>query len=97
VRALDRKLIRDVRRIWAQALAIALVMASGVATLVLGDGAYRSIHETRAAYYDRGGFGDVFAQARRRPKAWPVRSTAFRASRSPRRGSCGAPCLTCPA
>lgn len=66
--ALDRKLVRDIRRVWAQALAIALVMASGVATLVLGDGAYRSIHETRSAYYDRGGFGDVFAQARRAPE-----------------------------
>lgn len=68
MRALDLKLLRDIRRLWAQALAIALVMASGVATLVLGDGAYRSIYETRAAYYDRGGFADVFAQARRAPE-----------------------------
>lgn len=68
MRALDLKLMRDIRRVWAQALAIALVMASGVATLVLGDGAYRSIHETRAAYYDRGAFADVFAQARRAPE-----------------------------
>lgn len=66
--ALDAKLLRDIRRLWAQALAIAFVMASGVATLVIGDGAYRSIHETRAAYYDRGGFADVFAQARRAPE-----------------------------
>jgi len=68
VTVLDRKLLRDIRRLWAQALAIALVMASGVATLAIGDGAYRSIHETRAAYYDRGGFADVFAQARRAPE-----------------------------
>lgn len=68
MRVLDLKLLRDIRRLWAQALAIALVMASGVATLVLGDGAYRSIYETRAAYYDRGGFADVFAQARRAPE-----------------------------
>ncbi len=68
MRALDLKLLRDTRRIWAQALAIALVMACGVATLVLGDGAYRSIHETRAAYYDRGGFADVFVQVRRAPE-----------------------------
>lgn len=67
--ALDLKLLRDIRRLWAQALAIALVMASGVATLVIGDGAYRSIYETRAAYYDRGGFADVFAQARRVPES----------------------------
>ena len=68
MRALDLKLLRDLRRLWAQALAIALVMASGVATLVIGDGAYRSIYETRAAYYDRGAFADVFAQARRAPE-----------------------------
>lgn len=66
---LDRKLVRDFRRLWAQGLAIALVMASGVATLAIGDGAYRSIAETRAAYYDRGGFAEVFAQARRAPEA----------------------------
>lgn len=68
MRALDHKLLRDTRRLWAQALAIALVMASGVATLVIGDGAYRSLAETRAAYYDRGGFADVFAQTRRAPE-----------------------------
>ncbi len=66
--ALDRKLLRDIRRVWAQALAIALVMAAGVATLVLGDGAYRSIRETRGAYYDRASFADVFVQARRAPE-----------------------------
>ena len=36
---LQIKLLRDLRRLWAQALAIALVMAAGVATLVLGTGA----------------------------------------------------------
>ena len=37
MRMLDRKLLRDLRRMWAQALAIALVMASGVATLRAGE------------------------------------------------------------
>jgi putative ABC transport system permease protein len=41
--ALDRKLFRDLGRMWAQALAIALVMACGVAVLVLSVGTYRSI------------------------------------------------------
>ena len=66
---LDRKLLRDLRRIWAQALAIALVMASGVATYVLASGAYHSLDETRAAYYLRYRFADVFAQVRRAPKS----------------------------
>ncbi len=35
---LRRKALRDLRRLWGQALAIALVLAAGVATLILGDG-----------------------------------------------------------
>ena len=68
MRMLDRKL-RDLRRMWAQALAIALVMASGVATFVLASGAYHSLDETRAAYYLRYRFADVFAEVRRAPKS----------------------------
>ena len=52
---------------WAQALAIAMVMACGVATLIMAVGTYRSLEETRAAYYDRYRFGDVFASAVRAP------------------------------
>jgi len=66
---LDRKLLRDLRRMWAQALAITLVMASGVATFVLASGAYHSLDETRAAYYLRYRFADVFAEVRRAPKS----------------------------
>ena len=67
MRALDKKLLRDLRRLWAQALAIALVMACGAATLVLAVGTYRSLEETRAAYYERYRFGDVFGSAVRAP------------------------------
>ena len=49
---------------WAQALAIALVIASGVATFVLASGAYHSLEETRAAYYLRYRFADLFAEVR---------------------------------
>lgn len=66
---LDRKLARDLRRLWAQVLAIALVIAGGVAALVLAVGSYRSLDETRAAYYERYRFADVFATARRAPSA----------------------------
>ncbi|WP_087004712.1 ABC transporter permease [Rhizobium sullae] len=69
MRALDIKLLRDFGRLWAQALAIALVVAGGVATLILAVGSYRSLDETRAAYYERYRFGDVFATARRAPRA----------------------------
>jgi len=68
MRVLDRKLLRDIRRLWAQALAIALVVGGGVATLLLSVGSYRSLDETRTAYYERFRFADVFAVVTRAPK-----------------------------
>ena len=64
---LDKKLLRDFRRLWSQALAIALVAAAGVMTLLLGIGTHRSLSETQQAYYDRYSFADVFASATRVP------------------------------
>lgn len=69
VSVLDIKLLRDLRRLWAQALAIAFVVAGGVATLVMAVGSYRSLDETRLAYYERNRFADVFASVRRAPKS----------------------------
>jgi putative ABC transport system permease protein len=66
---LRRKVLRDLRRLWAQVLAIALVLASGVATLILGNGAYASLHETRARYYEENRFADIFADVTRAPRA----------------------------
>ncbi len=68
MRSLDVKLYRDHRRLWAQSLAIALVMAAGVATLILGTGAYRSLSDTRSAYYEANRFADIFANVTRAPK-----------------------------
>ncbi len=69
MKTLDRKLLRDLRELWAQGLAIALVLAAGVATVVLGNGAYRSLDETRATYYERYRFADLFATAKRFPRS----------------------------
>lgn len=71
------KLLRDLRRLWAQALAIALVMAAGVATLVLGVGAHAALHQTRAAYYQDSRFADVFAEVTRAPRALAGRIAAI--------------------
>jgi putative ABC transport system permease protein len=68
MRALDVKLFRDLRRLWAQALAIALVIAGGFSTVILAVGSARSLDETRIAYYERHRFADVFATVRRAPK-----------------------------
>lgn len=65
--ALDKKLVRDLGRLWAQTLAIALVLACGFATLLLAVGSYRSLDATRAAYYERHRFAHVFASTSRAP------------------------------
>ena len=65
---LDKKLLRDARRLYAQIIAIALVMACGVATIIIGVGAYRSLDQTRAAFYDRYHFANVFVSAVRAPR-----------------------------
>jgi putative ABC transport system permease protein len=64
---LDVKLARDFKRLWPLALAVAFVVAGGVATLVMSVGSYRSLDETRAAYYERDRFADVFATLVRAP------------------------------
>lgn len=77
MRALDRKLLRDLRRIWAQSLAIALVLACGVAVLVLAYGTQLTLIETRDAYYERNRFADVFAGATRAPLSLAERIAAI--------------------
>ncbi|MDP6704967.1 MAG: FtsX-like permease family protein [Alphaproteobacteria bacterium] len=65
---LDRKLRRDLWRIKIQALAIALVIGAGVAVFVMAFGTLNSIEETRAAYYERARFADIFAFVKRAPE-----------------------------
>jgi putative ABC transport system permease protein len=67
VGALDRKLIRDLRHIWLQVLAIALVIGCGVAMYVMSLATLRSLEETRFAYYERYRFADIFAEVKRAP------------------------------
>jgi putative ABC transport system permease protein len=69
MRVLDIKLFRDLKRVWAQGLAIALVVGGGNATLIMAVGSQRSLDETRIAYYERYRFADVFAVVRRAPKS----------------------------
>ncbi|RME16653.1 MAG: ABC transporter permease [Alphaproteobacteria bacterium] len=68
MRALDRKLLRDIRRLWAQSLAIAAVLAGGVLVMVMSYGAQRSLSQTRDAYYERARFAHVWSEAARAPQ-----------------------------
>ncbi|MEW9921641.1 FtsX-like permease family protein [Marimonas sp. MJW-29] len=67
MQAIDRKLLRDFKRLWLQALAIAMVLACGVSILLTAIGMYDAMSVTRAAYYERNRFADVFASANRAP------------------------------
>lgn len=62
------KLFRDLWRLRAQAVAIALVTAAGIATVVMAQGLIRSLDATRAAYYDQYRFADIFAPLVRAPE-----------------------------
>ena len=70
MRALHRKLLRDLWRMRGQVLAIALVMASGVGVLVMSLTTVESLEETAIAYYERYRFGHVFAAWSGRPSTW---------------------------
>ncbi|WP_425053432.1 ABC transporter permease [Psychromarinibacter sp. S121] len=66
---LDRKLFRDLWRIKGQAVAIVLVIATGVMLQVMMSGLVASLTETRRAYYERNNLADVFAPVVRAPDA----------------------------
>ncbi len=74
---LNRKLGRDLWRMRGQALAVAAVIASGLAMLIMSLGAVASLEETRAAFYERYRFADVFAHARRAPARLQARMAAI--------------------
>ena len=65
--ALNRKLLRDLFEMKAQALAIAMVVAAGVAMFVMYLSNFDSLRRTQAAYYARQRFADVFASLKRAP------------------------------
>ncbi len=69
VSALDRKLLRDLKRMRGQALTIALVMAVGIACFIALRGNYASLLAARAAYYQSERFADVFAHLERAPES----------------------------
>lgn len=73
MRALDRKLWRDLAKMWGQAITIALVVACGVASYVTMRAAYDSIVVARERHYTSERFADVFAHIERAPEAVAAR------------------------
>jgi putative ABC transport system permease protein len=66
---LERKLLRELGLLKGQIATIALVVAGGVACFISLRGTCDSLEWSRAAYYDRFRFADVFATAERVPES----------------------------
>ena len=66
---LDRKLLRDLRALKSQAFAVALVMACGLAMMIMTRSLILSLGTTRDSYYERYRFAQVFARLKRAPNA----------------------------
>lgn len=77
MRALDRKLLRDLRAMWSQALTIALVVASGVGGFLTSLSAVDSLAAARDTFYTEGRFADVFATVKRAPLALAAQLAAL--------------------
>ena len=69
MRALDRKVIRDLWHLRGQVIAIGMVIAAGIAALIMSLSTLEALDETTAAYYERYRFGDVFAFLKRAPES----------------------------
>ena len=69
MRALDRKLVRDLWQMRGQAIAICLVISCAAAMSVMSLSMQQSLGATRAAYYERYRFADVWAHVKRAPNA----------------------------
>ena len=68
MKALTRKALRDLWHLRSQALAIALVIAGGIANLVMSQATLRSLEATRDRYYAEQNFADAWVALKRAPE-----------------------------
>ncbi|MCZ2073782.1 MAG: ABC transporter permease [Bryobacterales bacterium] len=73
MRAINRKILRDLVGMRGQALAIALVVASGAATYIMSVSTLDALESTLAAYYREYRFADGFAPLKRAPRSVAAR------------------------
>jgi putative ABC transport system permease protein len=69
VKALDRKLLRDLWQLRSQVITVALVVASAFAGFAGSLGTYDALARARDAFYESARFGDVFADLKRAPRS----------------------------
>ncbi|MBT8439991.1 MAG: ABC transporter permease, partial [Gammaproteobacteria bacterium] len=65
--AIDKKLVRELWDMRMQALAIAMVIASGVSIFIMSLSTLDSLYETREHYYKNNNFANIFASLKRAP------------------------------
>jgi len=70
---LDRKLLRDLNRMKGQAVAVSLVMACGLAMLIMARSLIHSLESTRQEYYEAHRFAEIFAHLKRAPNSLAAR------------------------
>ncbi len=77
MKALNRKLLRDLWQMKSQALAIALVVMCGVATYIMFLSTLGALRATQDSYYRDYRFADVFVTLKRAPQALGQRVQAM--------------------
>jgi putative ABC transport system permease protein len=77
MRAIDKKLWRELWGMRLQALAIAMVIVSGVSIFIMSLSTLDSLFETRRAYYSEQHFAEVFASLKRAPLSLVKRIEEF--------------------
>ena len=66
---LDQKLLRDLGKMKGQVVAVSLVMACGLAMMIMTRSLILTLEGTRTSYYQRYAMADVFATLKRAPLA----------------------------
>ena len=97
---LDLKLLRDIGKMKGQTLAVSVVMACGLAMMIMSRSLILSLESTRDAYYAHHRFADLFCDLKRAPNAMRARPGrairhewwSTRSSPSSRTGTTGTTC-----
>ena len=95
--SLDRKLFRDFAKTKGQSLAACLVMACGLAMMIMTRSLVLSLESVRADYYDEFRFAEVFCNLKRAPNSVRERFSAIPGVASFQTQVIGTPGLTWPA
>jgi len=74
---LDLKLLRDLKALKSQAFAVALVMACGLAMMIMTRSLISSLEATRDTYYRDNRFAEIFARLKRAPNSVGARLAAI--------------------